>query len=469
MLKENIWLYRRINLIIDLGLTALAFYLAASLRSTLDLLFQATFHPDYSLLYFVLPIWVFIFSLNQRIYEYRMVGFGETFKNVSLTLLKALGILLAVLYLTHRLEPSRATLIIFALLNFVFLLGFRRALSAVLALSRKKGYNLQKILLVGSGKQGERFVQKSIAHPQWGLKIVGLLDWNGGEPGSIFQTIPHLGKLSNLSRILQNEHVDYVVFAAEKKDLQVLDESIAVCEEMGAKAYLLADFFDLKIARQQLRTVFNSPALLFSTTPKREGLLFCKYVLDKIYAFILVCLSCPLMLAASLLIKLTSPGPVIFRQTRIGLNGRKFTLYKFRTMVQDAEILKSNLMSQNEMTGPVFKMAEDPRLTRVGKILRKSSIDELPQFFNVIKGDMSLVGPRPPLAAEVARYDRWQRRKLSIKPGLTCLWQVNGRNQIDFEHWMKMDLQYIDNWSFWLDAKILLKTVPAVISGNGAK
>ena len=175
------------------------------------------------------------------------------------------------------------------------------------------------------------------------------------------------------------------------------------------------------------------------------------------------------MLSLALLIKLTSKGPVFFKQERCGLNGRKFTMFKFRTMVEDADQMKDLLAEKNEMDGPVFKITNDPRLTKVGKFLRKFSLDELPQLFNVLRGDMSLVGPRPPLPKEVSQYDPWQRRKLSMKPGLTCLWQINGRNNINFERWMKMDLEYIDNWSLWLDTKILLKTVPAVILGTGAK
>jgi lipopolysaccharide/colanic/teichoic acid biosynthesis glycosyltransferase len=175
------------------------------------------------------------------------------------------------------------------------------------------------------------------------------------------------------------------------------------------------------------------------------------------------------MLGISLLIKLTSKDSILFKQKRCGLNGRKFIMFKFRTMVENADGIKDLLREKNEMDGPAFKITNDPRLTKVGSFLRKFSLDELPQLFNVLKGEMALVGPRPPLPREVSQYDPWQRRKLSMKPGLTCLWQTNGRNNINFEKWMKMDLEYIDNWSFWLDTKILFKTIPAVILGTGAK
>jgi len=176
----------------------------------------------------------------------------------------------------------------------------------------------------------------------------------------------------------------------------------------------------------------------------------------------------PLLLLIALLIRLDSPGPVLYRQTRVGLNGRRFRFYKFRSMVQGADVLKADLSAQNRMNGPVFKMEKDPRVTRVGRLLRKTSLDELPQLFNVLKGDMSLVGPRPNLPEEVAQYKGWQRRRLSMKPGITGLWQVSGRNLIDFNEWMKLDLEYIDSWSLGLDLKILLKTIPTVLRGKGA-
>jgi exopolysaccharide biosynthesis polyprenyl glycosylphosphotransferase len=212
------------------------------------------------------------------------------------------------------------------------------------------------------------------------------------------------------------------------------------------------------------------PLLSFSTTPTNEALLFVRRILDIILAgFILVIFGPLVMLPAAILIKLTSSGPVFFKQTRCGLNGRQFVMYKFRSMVTNAEQLRVELEGLNEMDGPVFKSSRDPRITGVGKIIRRRSIDELPQIFNVLRGDMSLVGPRPPLPAEVAKYERWQRRRLSMKPGMTCLWQISGRNEVSFDDWMKLDLTYIDNWSLLLDLKILLKTVPVVLLGRGAK
>jgi len=238
---------------------------------------------------------------------------------------------------------------------------------------------------------------------------------------------------------------------------------------MGVPTCVLADFFPLRFSRKRMGEFQTKPAIVFSTAPDSDTWLLLKDLSDRLFTLVGLVLLSPFMLAISLLIKLTSRGPILFTQERCGLNGRKFIMFKFRTMVDNADQMKDILLEKNEMDGPAFKITNDPRLTKVGNVLRKFSLDEFPQLFNVLKGDMALVGPRPPLPREVSQYDPWQRRKLSMKPGLTCLWQINGRNNINFEKWMKMDLEYIDNWSLWLDTKILFKTIPAVIWGTGAK
>ena len=210
------------------------------------------------------------------------------------------------------------------------------------------------------------------------------------------------------------------------------------------------------------------PLVTFSTSPTGALALAFKRLTDVALSTLLLALAAPVVVAVAAAIKLSSGGAVLFRQTRCGMNGRRFTLYKFRTMVEGAEELRLEVAHLNEMDGPVFKASNDPRVTGVGRFLRKFSLDELPQLWNVLKGDMSLVGPRPPIPEEVEHYQRWQRRRLAMRPGLTCLWQISGRNQLDFEQWMRLDLQYIDSWTPWLDFKILAKTVPVVLSGRGA-
>jgi exopolysaccharide biosynthesis polyprenyl glycosylphosphotransferase len=239
----------------------------------------------------------------------------------------------------------------------------------------------------------------------------------------------------------------------------------------GVEAWLVADFFRTQISRTSFDDFYGRPVMVFRTTPEASWQSVAKRAMDFVGAIVaLLLLSLPLALV-SLLIKLSSPGPVLFHQMRSGLNGAPFTLYKFRTMVTNAEQLKHELEAMNEMRGPVFKVTKDPRITPLGKILRRYSIDEFPQLFNVLRGEMSLVGPRPLPVDEVRRFnDLSHRRRLSVRPGLTCLWQVSGRNQIiEFKDWVRLDLEYIDNWSLWLDLKILVRTIPVVLLGTGAK
>jgi len=233
----------------------------------------------------------------------------------------------------------------------------------------------------------------------------------------------------------------------------------------------MADFFKTLISRTTFDEFQGHPVLVFRTTPEASWQSVMKQLLDLLGALVLLILGFIPLFVIGVVIKLTSPGPVLFRQQRSGLNGRPFTIYKFRTMVTNAEQLRHELEAMNEMKGPVFKVTNDPRITPIGKWLRKSSLDELPQLYNVLRGEMSLVGPRPLPVDEVRRFnDLAHRRRLSVKPGLTCLWQISGRNHIsDFREWVRLDLEYIDNWSFWLDVKILVRTLPVVLTGVGAK
>jgi exopolysaccharide biosynthesis polyprenyl glycosylphosphotransferase len=271
--------------------------------------------------------------------------------------------------------------------------------------------------------------------------------------------------------MLHEHAVNSVVLSAKHTYLEHIEAAIRACELEGVEAWLVADFFKAQISRTSFDDFYGWPVLVFRSTPESSWTRVAKQLMDSVGSFLLLVSFSWLFALIALLIKWTSPGPVFFRQQRSGLNGRPFTLYKFRTMVTNAEQLKHELAAMNEMTGPVFKVSNDPRVTPIGKWLRKFSLDELPQLYNVLRGEMSLVGPRPLPVDEVKRfYDLAHRRRLSVKPGLTCLWQISGRNKIsDFKEWVRLDLEYIDNWSLWLDLKILLQTVPVVLAGEGAK
>jgi exopolysaccharide biosynthesis polyprenyl glycosylphosphotransferase len=472
MVKQNLTRFKHLHLILDLGLTSLSFHLAILLRQSLGNL--GFFDPlsgnePYKPLLFILPIWAFFLFSKGECYEYRGKPFRQIFQSIGSVFLKSSALLLAFLFLAKSLDQSRTLILIFLLSNFLLFLSFRSFISGFLNYIRKRGYNSRNILIIGTGSPAKDFIWEVKNNPQWGFRISGLLDWEDGLKGTKIYDFPIIGNLNDLPSILKNDHVDYVVFAVCKRFLNLIEGSLLLCEDMGVPTCVLADFFPMRFSRKKIGEFQSKPAIVFSTAPDSGASLLFKNVTDRLFASAGIILLSPLILFLSLLIKLASKGPVLFKQERCGLNGKKFPMLKFRTMVANAEEMKNLLLEKNEMDGPVFKMTNDPRLTKLGKFLRKSSLDELPQLFNVLQGNMSLVGPRPPLPQEVNQYDPWQRRRLSMKPGLTCLWQVNGRNNINFEKWMKMDLQYIDNWSLWLDTKILLKTIPAVILGVGAK
>jgi len=277
-----------------------------------------------------------------------------------------------------------------------------------------------------------------------------------------------VGNINQIEKVVRENPVDEVIVFSLQKLWETMDLVAGVCEDMGIRLTMVPQWPTLKVAQLHFRKLGGTPLLSFVFSPTESGTLFIKRLMDFSLSLLALIFFSPLFILIAILIKWDSKGPVFFFQKRCGLNGRMFSLIKFRSMVQQAETMQEELRNLNEMSGPVFKITNDPRITRVGSWLRKTSLDELPQLINVFKGDISLVGPRPPVPGEVALYERWQRRRLSVKPGITCIWQISGRNNINFDEWMKLDLNYIDHWSLMLDLKILIRTIPAVLSGRGA-
>jgi exopolysaccharide biosynthesis polyprenyl glycosylphosphotransferase len=338
---------------------------------------------------------------------------------------------------------------VFTLVINYFLLVFYRIV--LIKLKKHGALDVRHVAVVGSCDAARDFARKIEEHRVWGLHLVGIFDQKG------------------VKALLERGGLDELIVVTDNEPLSHFTDTFLLCEELGVTARVVLNFFPHSFARTELEQFGEFPLLSFSTTPTNEALFFVRRIMD----LVIVCIfGIPILLVigiSSIAIRLTSPGPVFFKQERCGLNGRLFTMYKLRSMVNNSEQARFELETLNEMDGPVFKSSRDPRRTKIGKFLRKFSIDEFPQFYNVLRGDMSLVGPRPPLPQEVARYERWQRRRLSMKPGITCLWQISGRNEVSFQEWMKLDLTYIDNWSLLLDLKILLKTVPVVLLGRGAR
>jgi exopolysaccharide biosynthesis polyprenyl glycosylphosphotransferase len=336
--------------------------------------------------------------------------------------------------------------------------------------------NVRHLLVVGHTPEALEIAREIEGNEGRGVKLAGFalpgaveLDTGGltGAGSGLRQSYP-VYALRSLAELLRGHVIDEVIFAVSREELESLEETFLLCEEEGVKTRVLVSFFPHVISHVYLERLRDMPLLTFSTTPENELLLLAKRVVDLGMALALTVLLSPLLLILALLIRATSRGPILYRQTRCGLGGRKFTLYKFRSMHERADARRRELLPLNELDGPVFKIRDDPRCTRLGRWMRRFSLDELPQLINIIKGNMSFVGPRPPLPEEVAHYERWQRRRLRMQPGLTCLWALEGRNKLNFRRWMELDLQYIDTWSPALDWKILLKTIPVVLLGRGA-
>jgi exopolysaccharide biosynthesis polyprenyl glycosylphosphotransferase len=438
----NVWLF-------DLLLTAASFLLAYRFRSLFELEGHTVMPVQIYLwlLAIILPTWAVLLPIFG---VYSDPGLRPLHQILRLS--KAIGfawlVMLAVQFFVNQDQTNRLIVLFTLVINYLLLVSYRVILFKI----KKKGVlDVRHVAVVGVGPMATQVARTIEDHRDWGLKLVGVFNQE------------------EVRGILESGGIDELILLAEGDSLNEFTQIFLMCEELGVTARVILNFFPHSIARMELHQFEGFPLLSFSTTPTNEALLLIRRILDVALAAFLLVVTLPLSLLTALLIKLSSPGPVLFKQERCGLNGRPFVMYKFRSMVDNAEQLRFELDALNEMDGPVFKSSRDPRITLIGKIIRRFSIDELPQLYNVLRGNMSLVGPRPPLPQEVARYERWQRRRLSMKPGITCLWQISGRNGVSFDDWMKLDLTYIDNWSLLLDLKILLKTVPVVLLGRGAK
>jgi len=460
------------NQISDALLIALIFWFAHAFREQLAFLFPfkyrilgypiefAVIAPFryYKWLYLIiLPLYPLLLDIN----GFYTRAHGLRRRNTLWILGKSCAIcalsVMAAMYLLRYTALSRSVVILFAIFSMIALLIKDQIFQTHMRRRARKGKDVTEIIFVGSPARNDEFVGLLEQHPEWNLRVAAQLN-------------PEVNLLQELPQLLHRFPVGCVVFNVTQTAFSEIEKAILACEIEGVEAWLVADFVKTSIARATVDDFFGKPLLIFRTTPEISWQLICKRLIDIAGAgFGLIVLGPLVMLPAAIVIKLTSPGPIFFGQKRSGLHGRLFTMYKFRSMVNNAEMLRAELEVYNEMTGPVFKMKDDPRVTAFGRFMRKTSLDELPQLWNVFLGDMSLVGPRPPIPSEVQQYDPWHRRRLSMKPGLTCLWQVRGRNKIGFDQWMKLDLQYIDGWSLWLDLKILIRTVPVVLSGFGAR
>ena len=352
----------------------------------------------------------------------------------------------------------------------LLMVSTRLAAKALLLALREHGRNRRFVLIAGTNNRAIEFARQLDVRPELGYEVLGFVDddWTGiGE--FLKSGYPRCCDFAGLADFLRHNVVDEtVIYLPLRSYYQHTAQLAELCQQHGIAIRFAAQLFDLKMASRQSE-LDEHPELLSVVTALEAGPALFKRILDCVVSFLLLIALAPLLLAVALLVKLSSRGPVLFRQIRVGLNKRQFIMYKFRTMIAEAEQLQEKYLAMNEMTGPVFKIRNDPRITPLGRFLRKTSIDELPQLLNVLKGEMSLVGPRAMSLRDYSLFDQdWHRRRFCMKPGITCLWQINGRSSVSFSTWMELDMQYIDKWSFWLDLKILARTLPVVLRGTGA-
>ncbi len=381
---------------------------------------------------------------------------------------KGTVLMLAITFVFRPRYYSRAMLIEVGLLTILLLALVRGAEGLAIAYLRKRGVGVKRVVIVGAGEVGRTVMRTIVARPDLGYRVVGFVDDNPEKGYTDIGRFKALGPLDNLPAILDEERPDEVIITLPWMYHRKIMGIVRECERRQVRARIVPDLFQMSLTQVNVEDLGGVPLISVRTVSISKGALLVKRLIDVTIAAVGLLLGAPLFGLIALAIRLDSPGPVIFRQTRVGLRGRLFEMYKFRSMHVGAEEQQDMLADLNEADGPIFKIRDAPRLTRVGRILRRLSLDELPQLVNVLRGEMSLVGPRPPIPAEVEKYQEWHKKRLEAPPGMTGLWQVSGRSRLSFDEMVLLDIYYIENWSLWLDFKILMRTIPKVLLGEGA-
>jgi exopolysaccharide biosynthesis polyprenyl glycosylphosphotransferase len=389
-------------------------------------------------------------------------------RSEAIDIVRATGLMtlvtLSVLFVFHLPDVSRLLLIALFPLQAGVTLLTRGLLRAAMERYRRLGRNLRHVLVLGAGSRGQAFARKLEDHKELGLRIEGFLD--DSAEFELPERWPYLGPLEGLERTLHDHVVDEVAICLPFSQWSLIDAITHACEEEGKIVRIPMDVLDRAISAGRIEELDGTPVFSLVSGPDRALALAVKRIVDLAAGVAGLFVLSPVLAILAIAIVVDDGRPILFRQKRVGLHGRSFDVVKFRSMNRDAEAALAELRELNEVSGQAFKLSSDPRITRVGRFLRRTSLDELPQLWNVLRGEMSLVGPRPPLPDEVADYDLWHRRRLSMKPGITGLWQVRGRRDPSFDRWVESDLEYIDRWSLWLDLKILFRTIPAALEGR---
>ncbi len=469
MLKEQAKLIHRFSMLLDLFLIFAAFFVAYEIRDQFDQGLRDVRFYLWSL-FVIIPLWYYLLLRWDLFASIRRLTIFDLLTRLFNVHLTGGFVIASIIYFVDRDRYSRGFLLSFIVCAFILLLAEKVILRFALGVARSRGYNTRNLIIVGTREKATRFLKLLKAHSDWGLKVIGFVRVSDAPLGEDFSDQNILGKVADLVEICKAYPVDEVIFCIPKDYVVDVEEYLQQLEELGVSVRIVLDIFDLTFYRKEVSFFHNDiPILTFHAKAFDAQQLLVKRVVDILGAFVGLLVTAFLLPFVILAIKIDSPGAIFFGQKRVGQSGRVFRCWKFRSMYIDAEQRKADLMAENEVSGAMFKMANDPRVTTVGRFLRKASLDELPQFWNVLVGEMSLVGTRPPTPEEVSDYDNWQHRRISITPGITGLWQVSGRNEIkDFDKVVDLDLSYIDNWSLWLDIKILLKTIYVVFSRKGS-
>jgi exopolysaccharide biosynthesis polyprenyl glycosylphosphotransferase len=460
----------RLLFLLDVLLTLLVFVLVFDARVYLDIESSSDLSAHIALLPIIgVPMGYFLVRFG----AYQGLRVVSLFR-YAFIVLKAffigLLVLLAILFFLKVDFVSRSFLVQFSVLSMLLMVTVRGGLIWwYFRRSLQKGENYLKVLIIGTGRRAQHLTEMLNSHNEWGIHILGYLDTDASQADQRLVEGRVLGNVSEIEEFLVSQVIDEVILAVPRSSLSYMEEIVSACEEQGVRFRFMADVFDLQVARMQMVEMDGIPLLTFDPVAQNESMLLVKRLMDLTVVLLCMPLLLPLMALIALAIKIDDGGPIFFVQERVGLRKRLFPMLKFRSMVIDAEAKLKEIEHLNEAEGPNFKIARDPRITRVGHFIRKTSLDELPQLLNVIRGHMSLVGPRPMSQRDVELFDRGiQRKRFSVKPGLTCIWQISGRSNLSFEKWLELDLKYIDEWNLWMDLKILFKTIPVVLKGSGA-
>jgi exopolysaccharide biosynthesis polyprenyl glycosylphosphotransferase len=435
--------------------------------------FSQPFSFFYDIVILLMIVTLAVFQLRGLYRLPRWTSFLDEALIIASSATTAIAIIILYSFL-QRFFPSRLIFIYAWILMIVLLISKRLIVRMVRQMLWARGIGVDRLLIIGAGRAGQRIMQHIYGNPQLGYRVVGFL---GDQPADANWGIaterrverpPYLGDTGAIEDTIRRHDVSEVIIALPPAQHRDIFRMIQQCRQMDVSFTFLPDLFEMALDRVTIHEVAGLPLIELRESRIRGWNYVLKRAMDIVISSAVLILTAPLLALISLSIKLDSAGPVFLRQVRVGRDGEEFICYKFRSMVQDAERRKQELMSKEGNNGPLFKMKNDPRVTRVGRFLRKTSLDELPQFFNVLLGEMSVVGPRPQVPSEVDQYEDWHFQRLDVTPGLTGLWQVNGRSDLSFDEMVKLDLYYAENWSPWLDIKLMLRTVPAVLFGRGA-